>query len=389
MQFEREKEYTTAHKNINYFFHSHDIKATFKSFFSIDISLQVIECKLFKNNLEISVGMGKGTKKAPILGAEFESLEHYYYNHQTHEKNIKSVVDIIGQNNCLAYDPALKSVKNHSVNVDSFKNIKTNDNFFYPSFLDDTNYLEPGLENNHGGNYSSDNGFASGSNIAEATLHSINELIERDTISKFLIKYGLNLDQDVVANLIDINSLPLRLRKLVFSIEKTVDAKLELIKTTNVYNIPTYMAIIINKQVSPLPFYGSGTSLSEEYAIERAITEAFQLFCVSGKENKDIYNKMGKVWKNIPIMKEMLTLDFVHNLQEAKYSKTKKLELNVSELINKEISILSSHNVDIFRRVILNNKCFSLVQCLIPEFERFNLVLEGQLVLPRIAMNKD
>lgn len=64
MQFEREKEYATAHKNINYFFHNHDIKATFKSFFSIDTSLQVIECKLFKNNLEISVGMGKGTKKS-------------------------------------------------------------------------------------------------------------------------------------------------------------------------------------------------------------------------------------------------------------------------------------------------------------------------------------
>ncbi|BDR59760.1 YcaO-like family protein [Lactobacillus xylocopicola] len=387
MQFERECESTTAHENISNFFHNSGMKAIFKSFFSIDIGLQIVECKLFKNDVEISVGMGKGSGKEPVLGSEFESLEHYYYNHQRHEKNVRSVIDIIGQNNGLASDPALEFVKEYYVNVDSFKSINKNENLFYPSFLNDTNYVETDLKDNHSSNYSSDNGVASGSSVAEATMHSINELIERDTISKFLIKYGLNQNQDVIANLIDINSLPSRLRRLVFSIEKTVNAELELVKIINIYSIPTYMAVIINKQISPISFYGSGTSLSEEYAIERAITEAFQLFCVSGKEDKNIYYRIEKIWNNIPIMKDMLTLNFINELNKIECSKTKKIELSLNDLLNKEVEILSSHRVDIFRRVILNNKSFSLVQCLIPEFERFNLVLEGQLVLPRIAID--
>lgn len=110
-----------------------------------------------------------------------------------------------------------------------------------------------------------------------------------------------------------------------------------------------------------LPIYGAGTSLSPAYAMERALTEAFQLFCV----------------------KELINFSYITKLKNKSFIDTEDKYSSVDYLLEKEINLLRKDNIDIYYRHVIDMSGFYFMQTLIPAFERFNMILEGQIVLPR------
>jgi ribosomal protein S12 methylthiotransferase accessory factor len=120
------------------------------------------------------------------------------------------------------------------------------------------------------GNFGShSNGLASGNTVAEATLHALFEVIERDIRSFQFVR-----DRSSVIRL---TSLPDAVQDLV---EKLQEARLELLVRThpNPYELP-YFQVILWDAYAQGPYdlvAGYGCHLVREIALVRAITEAVQ-----------------------------------------------------------------------------------------------------------------
>lgn len=390
MQVEREIEEYKSHENFLKIIKELNLTPKFQSHFSNNLEYQIIQCSLLFNNKEIISGAGKGTGKAPLIGAEFESLEHYYFLNQKHSNKKMQLKILLDQNLNFKLDPALNLLAeeygNIELYVDKFKEISGSKNIYYPCFMNDINFNKDSIDtNSHAYNYSSNNGFASGNTRNESLIHGINELIERDSISNFLIKYGLNIQgKKIHARIIKKDSLTPFLRKLYNSIEKTLQAKIYLIELINSYDIPTFFAISKDKKRFFYPLYGGGTSIFKDYAVERALTELLQLFLLFNTDAQKMYNQMDLIWKKIPIMYATLQFEFLDKLSESEYKNSKKFSnFSIREILNFELSKLKADGACIFWRDIQNKKDFSLIQVLIPGFELFNLTLEGKVVLPR------
>lgn len=328
----------------------------------------------------------------PVLGAEFESIEHLFYNSQTHSAKQRVLVSqIMEQDLDFLDDPALNQLsKNTKLTVDSFVDIESSKEVYYPSFLSDVNFIDDGVSiNNHAYQYASDSGYASGSTVNEALLHSINELIERDSISRFIIKYGLGIKENsVTAFKIIPKSLPKDLHKIYLGLKDTVDTEVILVKVINNYQIPTYFTAVLSQGSDILPIYGSGSSVDERYAVMRSLTEAYQLVSVKkGSESQQLRKRLNLIWSEISPMKKMMFLTFTKKLASIRYHQHDIYVKEVDRMISYERERLRQEGRKIYYRVVKEDPGFVLVQSLIPHFERFNLVFEGQIVTPRLSRN--
>lgn len=392
MQIERQRTYKDAHIQWEKVVKELNLTYEHQSWFSKNLDLSISACRLYDSLSHDfkSIGMGKGTALEPILGAEFESLEHYFYGTQEHNSKKLYIADIRNQSSVLYSDPAFDELyrKEHNIKlyVDRFKNYVTKEDFFYPAFLNDVEFVDPSISlGSHAYNYSSDSGFASGTTFKEAFLHSLNELIERDTVSKFILKYGMNFNIDELsASLVELKSLPKRLVDIFLAIKDTTKSNIELVYIKNKFNIPTFLTIINYKGKMLLPIYGAGTSLSPAYAMERALTEAFQLFCVKEyKDSIDLSRKLSYMVTKVPKLKELINFSYITKLKNKSFIDTEDKYSSVDYLLEKEINLLRKDNIDIYYRHVIDMSGFYFMQTLIPAFERFNMILEGQIVLPR------
>lgn len=133
----------------------------------------------------------------------------------------------------------------------------------------------------------STNGLASGNTLAEASVHALCELIERDAMTLWSLMPEAQKAQQKV-NLTTVTD-PI-IQNLITKIEQA-DVMLTVWNITSDLGVPTFIASIINKNESlhrPLyPMSGSGTHLDKQVALMRAITEAVQtrLTLISGSRD--------------------------------------------------------------------------------------------------------
>ncbi|MDA3796523.1 YcaO-like family protein [Lactobacillus delbrueckii] len=393
LQIEREMPDADAHTNWLELINRLHLTADYRMWVSANLALQTVQCILSDSKKQqVSVGMGKGMNHMPVLGAEFESIEHLFYNSQTHSAKQRVLVSqIMEQDLDFLDDPALNQLsKNTKLTVDSFVDIESSKEVYYPSFLSDVNFIDDGVSiNNHAYQYASDSGYASGSTVNEALLHSINELIERDSISRFIIKYGLGIKENsVTAFKIIPKSLPKDLYKIYLGLKDTVDTEVILVKVINNYQIPTYFTAVLSQGSDILPIYGSGSSVDERYAVMRSLTEAYQLVSVKkGSESQQLRKRLNLIWSEISPMKKMMSLTFTKTLASIRYHQHDIYVKEVDRMISYERERLRQEGRKIYYRVVKEDPGFVLVQSLIPHFERFNLVFEGQIVTPRLSRN--
>ncbi|WP_259276097.1 YcaO-like family protein [Lactobacillus delbrueckii] len=392
LQIEREMPDADAHTNWLELINRLHLTADYRMWVSANLALQTVRCILSDSKKQqVSVGMGKGMNHMPVLGAEFESIEHLFYNSQTHSAKQRVLVSqIMEQDLDFLDDPALNQLsKNTKLTVDSFVDIESSKEVYYPFFLSDLNFIDDGVSiNNHAYQYASDSGYASGSTVNEALLHSINELIERDSISRFIIKYGLGIKENsVTAFKIIPKSLPKDLYKIYLGLKDTVDTEVILVKVINNYQIPTYFTAVLSQGSDILPIYGSGSSVDERYAVMRSLTEAYQLVSVKkGSESQQLRKRLNLIWSEISPMK-MMSLTFTKKLASIRYRQHDIYVKEVDRMISYERERLRQEGRKIYYRVVKEDPGFVLVQSLIPHFERFNLVFEGQIVTPRLSRN--
>ena len=133
------------------------------------------------------------------------------------------------------------------------------------------------------------NGLASGNTFEEAVCHGVYEVIERHCHSQYT--------NDLVIHHIDTLELTSpHLKQLIEQLNQK-ELRLDLVNITDNINVPSFLATITDlTHVHAVgAYFGSGTHLSAEVAISRAITEAIQsrLTFISGSRDNlypSVYN---------------------------------------------------------------------------------------------------
>lgn len=393
MYSEREFTLPEAKGRIENWLTSKGIDFNLKTFSSKDSQFQIVRSFLTLNGQSLQVGNGKGIGKEPVVGAIFESVEHLVYFSQKHAKRVANIKEVLSQGSVFKQNVPMQFITNTDtkVNVDSFKSMDNDKRVYFPSFLSDTTYTDTEIALKYPDllQYSSNNGYAIGATKTEATLHALNELIERDSVSRVLIKYGLGQhDSSVFATRLPIRILTGKLRQLANSIEETLDGKLTIVRIQNSLKIPCFLCVIENASHYSYPLYGSGASPSSHYALERALTETLQLGLLFDQEDKLLHHRLKVLWKKVPIVDNLLKFKFLEELipdnNTAQPTGDIDLQTRTSPklLVQDIVKCLENNGIEVFNRSILEDNLIAVNQVLIPSFSTFNLILEGSIVLP-------
>lgn len=138
----------------------------------------------------------------------------------------------------------------------------------------------------------SSNGLASGNTLAEATLHALAEVIERDVVSFHLLAERI----PAVARAVRIapETLPDPIRELADRLEPR-GFRLVVCWLPNPYGLPAFSSVIYDRQQPELAAPGDGLHPVREIALIRAVTESAQArlaFIHGGRDDlADVYRR--------------------------------------------------------------------------------------------------
>ncbi|TCD54582.1 hypothetical protein EJ419_03000 [Alloscardovia theropitheci] len=238
--------------------------------------------------------------------------------------------------------------------------------------------------------YYTNNGWASGASISEATLHALNELLERDATSQALLS---NVMGTVRGKLLVPED----------NILKNIQDAIKELTSSNVFilSVPslsgfTVLSICLAEDTNGLPHIGCGSSQFKGYATYRSLLELWQELCAdkdfTDYEERERTHRLKILIQNFPnlhgalLFNRYLQQDAQLDEEAVTYDLTNTMELpSVEEQITNIVSNLSKNNISVWRRVAFQAKnsdssgfCNpSVVQIVAPGLERFHIIRHG------------
>jgi ribosomal protein S12 methylthiotransferase accessory factor len=250
-----------------------------------DVSAAFVSLR--EGGIEVTRGMGKGAPLEALTGGYFESMEHFATAKQQygHGFAVYRPSEYFMADGRLEGDRALQILADMpgiQVACSTLSCLYSGAKVLYPAFLTDP-HLDPAkLEHDISilqhlasvRRYSSNNGAAIGCSDEEAMLHGINEVVERDLLSRAMVSRAFCVSTEVGL----VTDLPADLRSLVEAAEDVTGDRIAILLLSGPGELPTFLAMHHTEDgISPL---GSGSSLCPFRAFRRAVTEYVQC-CVS------------------------------------------------------------------------------------------------------------
>ena len=365
---------------------------------SIGNKPQTVRCWLHRSdNTVADMGNGKGIGLQSEISAKYEALEHYL---STQKSELKqqcisfSLEEIDGKlseiNRKVLPSYFLKTCnKMKKTPWVSFQGY-SGTSIILPYFMADPNYINNPFPYDDF-DYSSlsdlptNNGTAIGTTFEEAMIHAINELIERDSISCFLLSTFCRKKPKKM-KIINKNSLPLHLNEIIAKIESDYDEELLIIDIATNLQFPTFL-VTFTRQAHSIQPMGFGTSLNSAYAVERAILEALQSLHLFDedlrKEDDKILNKF-IFW---PKLQKCAQCDLLPLIKACHYDihefQASFIPKNLCELLDEIIRKLEHRNLHVFFGMHYQSENgVSCVKVIIPGIEQFHRVRLGNFTIP-------
>lgn len=319
-------------------------------------------------------GNGKGIGEQSYASALYEGLEHYFSERYDYQGNSEKKVlkDVIEQRAVLKCEAPLNEMyvsdPVQSIKCMQFQEIQGERSLWYPSFL-----IFPAIADvsNEYLCYASNNGIAVGTDLNEALLHSLCELVERHSISKAMIK--LLQSPKTRFNSIDVSSVPHDLCEILLEMNKQYGT-ISIYEITTIPELPVYMTVL-NCEKSKMPICGYGCSLSSRYALERSILECLQcahLYSDTERIEDD------SVLRYFAPSKEITDMLLLRNIKRRKSNFSENIiNMSVDEMLNRVVSLLKKEGYEQYYRIIFCSDTLVCVKAIVPGFEKFHLIRSG------------
>jgi len=237
----------------------------------------VMVCRPNSRSVSVSQGKGACLDSAKVSGL-MESIENFHAENIMRPLYMASLNEMKNMADTVEADrlPLIKGSPFHPdypiMWIES-QNLLNDESPWLPYEMVHTDFCEP-RPMGSGCFPSCTNGLASGNTLNEATVHGICEIIERDAISLWHQMGSSDLDRTSI-NLTTIDSTVCQK-----TLNKLSDAgqSVYVWDITSDTEVPTYFCVIVNMSVQQQHIgVGSGTHLSREIALLRAMHEAVQV----------------------------------------------------------------------------------------------------------------
>ena len=391
MIYEREFEVGYAKKILTKKLNKLNIEYSMKNKKSINGKANICEIKDKYTNEYISVG--KGLSIECEVGALAEAIEHHYFeNYNPNAINVDTDEIIKINKNVLKEIPFKLLVKCKYKNIssivfeDDMKNVLFYPKcFVFPTTENMTSYKLQCLIKK----YISNNGMSVGVTLTESKIHSINELVERHALSIHII--NMFFTKRGKAFLFKKESFPKYIIELIHDIEETIGSNILILDISVFENFPVILAVATPKENNGLnflvPIWGSGCSLSIEYAITRALTELYQCFEVYDLE--DYYQDKQKIINFKQLNEYYNTVNFKYKenmLNIKKYKENCNVPIECKNILKKQIELLNLNGYIPYYHIIDNQDIYC-IKTIIPGFQSFHKILHGNLIVPNEVEN--
>ncbi|MGT3207508.1 YcaO-like family protein [Yersinia enterocolitica] len=363
-----------------------------------NIGLHIITttCDIYdQNNNLLSQGVGKGIDGAALTGAFYEAFEHYIStNHQKFGEmtlcKTNKLQHTLGSTDFVR--DVLQTQPNTKIACRHYSNITGDISIYYPAAFSTPDYADCPLEGDNFDyqvlrRYSSNSGTAIGSSFQEAALHAANESIEREDLSQFLINYFYQ-DNKKALRLVNPDSLQEELHTLWLNAQAEIADHITVLEISQSSSCRTFIAFG-HKTCQAVHLFGAGTSLSPYYAISRAITELIQFHSIVTRfpylieTQKHSLRRLAQ-WPKLQRSCEaylpgLLTDRTLHSVDIPEDSP-------IAPVIEQLLQVERELNMRGYQLLvnILYQSTFgcTVVNVLVPGFERFFLINSGNIVVP-------
>ncbi|MBC2381354.1 YcaO-like family protein [Pseudomonas sp. WS 5106] len=345
-------------------------------------------------SIEVARGAGKGLLAAARVGALYEALEHYLSD-DLHASPLHRQVCGYFTGHPSFFDDSVLALlvaqREDAIVCRTYHSLVDDTPFSYPLALTCPRYCEQPLHDDLTDlralrRYSSNSGTAIGATRDEAVLHALNESIERDALSLFLLehfyyRYPLGLHR------VDPESLDPDAAGVLQALSRQFNAEVVLLDISREFCATTCLAFI-NTPTSLPAVYGTGTSLTPTHAAWRALTELAQLQMLATEPplRRHLLNAQRHLAR-FPRLQRCLQFAPVHLMaQPIKWVQLhrRKACADLVEQITCLVDDLARHGLrpgvcSLFQSPLGT----TLVNVVVPGLERFFLVSTGNVVVPQ------
>lgn len=229
-------------------------------------------------------GWGKGAREAAVVGSLYEAMEHLLMDrHAAHDAQVRAVEDLIAllDPDLTRYLPGalLFDQIEETIATRRYTGLAGATDFHYPVALSAPTYADAPLPADTFDyaplrRYASNSGTAIGGSLEEALLHALNECAERDAISLFLVSHFFHAGNEAL-RVVSPAGLPADVADLYRQISQCVDADICLLDISSTPGITSCLAVAHLCYDHARP-YGAGASLNPAHAARRALHELLQ-----------------------------------------------------------------------------------------------------------------
>lgn len=363
-------------------------------------NLKTWTCQLSDSKGQASIGRGKGIGEQGLASAIAEALEHYWHTFEATEHFIRlkrfrtsdsTDLEKISPDFSLLFSN--REVTFDCLKFESFDGKHAD--VFFPAVFQNPGYESIGqaerevVKRSKVFRYSTNSGTAAGLSLDEAWLHGLLEAIERDAV-------GLSLLGSVIAQrpspvrAINAASLGESLGMLFSQVEAEAGAgSVSLWDISSDTGVATILCgLTVYGPCGCYRYFGSGASLSAEYAVERSLLEALQGFHIH-QILQEFYqaplddNKAKKMSLYRSCELDAGYFEYRGGEVMIEFSDIPNHgSMNLSAQISLLAERLSNIGCPPYRRAIHKSDLLAIGQVVVPNFERFYLVSHGLSVAP-------
>jgi ribosomal protein S12 methylthiotransferase accessory factor len=351
-------------------------------------------CLHTSDSKEVARGAGKGDPIAASVGALYEALEHYLSDEWNSTPLHWQTYRYFANHPQFVDDSPLSLlVKQQEARIvcRSYRSLIDGPLFSYPLALTCPRYCEHPLHDDPTDlralrRYASNSGTAIGATYDEAVLHALNESIERDALSLFLLKHFYYQHPYTLRRVIP-TSLGPQAHDALLAVNQQFNTQVVLLDISTEFCATTCLAFIPNSSTLPT-VYGTGTSLDPMHAAWRALTELAQLKWLASEP--PLHGYLLNAQRHLARFKRLqrsLHFDTRHlmarpvewvTLQQRQYPS--RLEGQINGLVEN----LAGHGLIPGVCTLFQSQLgTTLVHVTIPGLERFFLVSTGNVVVPQ------
>jgi len=345
----------------------------------------------------VSSGFGKGDQDTSTVGAMYEAMEHHYGVMDHIDLKVACIpageIHADPRFSTLPFISEFRKQKDRNLACAIYEDFHDRTAVPIPLFLIFTDYTFSDRVDGDDFDYSlvqrfgSNSGTAIGATFDEAAIHALNEIVERDAWSLFLLSHFMDTQQKI-GRVIDPGSMPEALEMLLeVARHRAMDRDVLLVDITSDIGIPTFVAtvsgIAAGESVYPCGF---GTSSSPFDAAYRAVTELIQVIDLRGRSREvtsairlslRIVSDYRKIRDCVYFKVDPSRLD--HGPWDFDHQRNKSLAAVLANVLFR----LRTRGIDIcfnVNRTVADTFC--VVSCVSMALERFFLVTSGHMMGP-------